>query len=52
MLDIAATDIANITSRLSSSSVYITQEVIFGANEPITPSEYVGIGEFFVHPYN
>lgn len=50
LLDIAATDIANITSRFSSSKIYITQEVIFGAGQPILPSEYVGIGEFSVHP--
>ncbi|KAG8970027.1 hypothetical protein FRC03_011826 [Tulasnella sp. 419] len=40
---IPATDISNILSRLSKS-VYITQEVIFGSGEPITPSEYVGNG--------
>ncbi|KAF8194734.1 glycoside hydrolase [Mycena galopus ATCC 62051] len=40
----AATDIANITSRLSAH-IYITQEVIWGAGEPIQPSEYVGIGD-------
>ncbi|KAH8110895.1 glycoside hydrolase family 13 protein, partial [Phellopilus nigrolimitatus] len=50
----AATDIANITSRFSRAP-YITQEashkihilrclVIYGAGEPIQPSEYVGIG--------
>lgn len=43
-LDIAATDISNITSRLSSRP-YITQEVVYGAGQPIQPSEYVGIGE-------
>ncbi|KAF8654629.1 hypothetical protein AX16_003510 [Volvariella volvacea WC 439] len=41
---IAAGDIANILSRLSRST-YITQEVIFGAGEPIVPSEYVGNGD-------
>ncbi|KAF8883882.1 glycoside hydrolase family 13 protein [Gymnopilus junonius] len=41
---IAATDISNITSRLSRTP-YITQEVIWGAGEPIQPSEYVGIGD-------
>ncbi|KDR78015.1 hypothetical protein GALMADRAFT_244986 [Galerina marginata CBS 339.88] len=41
---IAATDLANITSRLSGG-LYITQEVIWGSGEPIQPSEYVGIGD-------
>ncbi|KAG7440051.1 glycoside hydrolase [Guyanagaster necrorhizus] len=41
---IAATDIANITSRFSSAP-YITQEVIWGAGEAVQPSEYVGIGD-------
>ena len=41
--DIAATDLANITSRFNSTP-YITQEVIWGAGEPIQPSEYVDIG--------
>ncbi|KDQ58060.1 carbohydrate-binding module family 20 protein [Jaapia argillacea MUCL 33604] len=40
----AATDVANITSRLDGAP-YITQEVIWGAGEPIQPSEYVGIGD-------
>ncbi|KAF8590666.1 carbohydrate-binding module family 20 protein [Ramaria rubella] len=40
----AATDVANITSRFTSTP-YITQEVIFGAGEPITPNEYIGIGD-------
>jgi hypothetical protein len=41
----AATDIANILSRLTTKPAYITQEVIWGAGEPIQPSEYVGNGE-------
>ncbi|KAF8194755.1 glycoside hydrolase superfamily [Mycena galopus ATCC 62051] len=41
---IAATDIANITSRLTSKP-YITQETIWGTGEPIQPSEYVGNGD-------
>ncbi|KAJ7108322.1 glycoside hydrolase [Mycena epipterygia] len=41
----AATDIANILSRLTSKPAYITQEVIWGAGEPIQPSEYVGNGD-------
>ncbi|KAK0475258.1 glycoside hydrolase family 13 protein [Armillaria novae-zelandiae] len=41
---IAADDLANITSRFSSSP-YITQEVIWGAGEAVQPSEYVSIGD-------
>ncbi|KAK0199513.1 glycoside hydrolase [Desarmillaria ectypa] len=41
---IATNDIANIKSRFSSSP-YITQEVIWGAGEPIQPSEYVQNGD-------
>ncbi|KAI1791084.1 glycoside hydrolase [Ganoderma leucocontextum] len=41
---IAATDIAAILSRLHSIP-YITQEVTFGAGEPITPNEYTGNGD-------
>ncbi|KAJ8089118.1 hypothetical protein PM082_014366 [Marasmius tenuissimus] len=41
---IATGDIANILGRLNSKP-YITQEVIFGAGEPITPSEYVNNGD-------
>ncbi|PPR00074.1 hypothetical protein CVT24_008976 [Panaeolus cyanescens] len=37
-------DIANIISRLSRRP-YITQEVIFGNGEPVTPNEYVGNGD-------
>ncbi|PSR82077.1 hypothetical protein PHLCEN_2v6147 [Hermanssonia centrifuga] len=39
----ASTDIANITSRFTRAP-YITQEVIYGAGEPITPNEYTYIG--------
>jgi len=49
--NIAATDIANITSRFSSSKAYITQEVVFGAGEPIQPSEYMGIGDVLEFRY-
>jgi hypothetical protein len=49
LLDIAASDIANITSRLSSSNNYITQEVIWGG--VVDPNEYVGNGESSVHPW-
>ncbi|KAF5328568.1 hypothetical protein D9758_017730 [Tetrapyrgos nigripes] len=41
---IPTADIANILSRLTSKP-YITQEVIFGAGEPIQPSEYVQNGD-------
>lgn len=43
--DIAAGDISNIISRLSAKP-YITQEVIYGAGEPITPAMYVGNGAY------
>ncbi|KAK7461494.1 hypothetical protein VKT23_008668 [Stygiomarasmius scandens] len=41
---IPTNDIANILGRLDSAP-YITQEVIFGAGEPIQPSEYVQNGD-------
>ncbi|TRM56873.1 glycoside hydrolase superfamily [Schizophyllum amplum] len=41
---IATDDIANILSRLNSTP-YITQEVIYGDGEPITPSEYTQNGD-------
>ncbi|MCL3860324.1 carbohydrate-binding module family 20 domain-containing protein [Actinotalea sp. K2] len=45
-----AADVADIVSRLSDPSVYIVQEVIGAAGEPITPAEYTGIGD--VHEFN
>jgi hypothetical protein len=42
-LDIPTSDIANILSRLTSTP-FITQEVIWGAGQPITPAEYVQNG--------
>jgi hypothetical protein len=51
LLGIAASDIANITSRLSSFNNYITQEVPFGVGEAVDPNEYVDIGESSVHPW-
>ena len=45
-LDINASDIANITSRLSTSNIYITQEVVFGG--VVEPNEYINNGESFV----
>ncbi|KAG8742772.1 hypothetical protein FRC10_000939 [Ceratobasidium sp. 414] len=41
---IPAGDISNILGRLSSKP-YVTQEVIYGAGEPIQPSEYTGNGD-------
>lgn len=41
---IAAGDLANIIGRLSRKP-YITQEVIFGSGEPVTPNEYTGNGD-------
>ena len=43
-IDIPASDIANILSRLSRIP-YITQETIWGAGEPIQPTEYIGNGD-------
>jgi len=42
--NIAASDLINITSKLKGKP-YITQEVIYGAGEPIMPSEYLPIGD-------
>jgi alpha-amylase len=42
---IPAEDLANIKSRLTSPSVYWKQEVIYGANEAVQPSEYTGNGD-------
>ncbi|KAK6966504.1 glycoside hydrolase superfamily [Favolaschia claudopus] len=42
---IAASDLADIIGRLTKP-VYISQETIWGAGEPIQPSEYVGNGQF------
>ncbi|KAF9526236.1 glycoside hydrolase [Crepidotus variabilis] len=42
---IASGDISNILSRLTFRP-YITQEVIYGAGEPVQPSEYVSNGQF------
>ncbi|KAI0812488.1 glycoside hydrolase superfamily [Irpex lacteus] len=41
---ISVTDLSAITSRLNGSP-YLTLEVIYGAGEPITPNQYVGIGD-------
>ncbi|MEU8030355.1 alpha-amylase family protein [Streptomyces sp. NPDC049099] len=42
---IPAADLANIKSRLANPSVYWKQEVIYGANEAVQPSEYTGNGD-------
>lgn len=42
---IPAGDLANIKSRLSDSGVYLKQEVIRAAGEPVTPEEYLGVGD-------
>lgn len=41
--DIATDDINNILSRLNRS-LYITQEVSWGAGQPVTPAEYTQNG--------
>jgi alpha-amylase len=47
---IPATDLAAIKSRLSKP-VYLYQEVIYGAGEPITPDEYTGNGDVLEFRY-
>jgi len=47
---IPAGDIANIKSRLSNQSVYIVQEVIGAAGEPVQETEYTSIGD--VHEFD
>ncbi|MGW3149088.1 alpha-amylase [Streptomyces sp. NPDC001177] len=42
---IPADDLANIKSRLANPSVYWKQEVIYGANEAVQPTEYTGNGD-------
>ena len=46
LVDIPSGDISNILSRLSKK-VYVTQEVIFGSGEPVTPAQYTGNGMFY-----
>ena len=41
----AASDLADIKSRLSNPDVYWKQEAIYGAGEAVSPSEYVGTGD-------
>ncbi len=42
---IPATDLANIKSRLSNTSVYWKQEAIYGSGEAVQPTEYMGNGD-------
>lgn len=42
---IAATDLAAIKARMANPNAYWVQEVIYGAGEPIQPSEYTGTGD-------
>ncbi|WP_371496729.1 alpha-amylase family glycosyl hydrolase [Kitasatospora sp. NBC_00374] len=42
---IAAADLSGIKSRMSNPNAYWVQEVIYGAGEPIQPSEYTGTGD-------
>ncbi|MFF4395947.1 alpha-amylase family protein [Streptomyces sp. NPDC001480] len=42
---IPAEDLANIKSRLTNPSAYWKQEVIYGANEAVQPTEYTGNGD-------
>ncbi|MFI6155761.1 carbohydrate-binding module family 20 domain-containing protein [Kitasatospora sp. NPDC051170] len=42
---IAASDLAAIKARTANPSAYWVQEVIYGAGEPIQPSEYTGTGD-------
>ncbi|HBF84187.1 MAG TPA: glycosidase, partial [Streptomyces sp.] len=40
-----AGDLADIKSRLSNPNVYWKQEAIYGANEAVSPTEYLGTGD-------
>ncbi|GAA1244494.1 carbohydrate-binding module family 20 domain-containing protein [Kitasatospora nipponensis] len=42
---IAASDLAAIKARTTKKDAYWAQEVIYGAGEPIQPSEYTGTGD-------
>nr|WP_254552868.1 carbohydrate-binding module family 20 domain-containing protein [Kitasatospora sp. MMS16-BH015] len=42
---IAATDLAAIKAKMSNPNTYWVQEVIYGAGEPIQPTEYTGTGD-------
>ncbi|MGK4583652.1 carbohydrate-binding module family 20 domain-containing protein [Kitasatospora sp. HPMI-4] len=42
---IAATDLAAIKAKMANPGAYWVQEVIYGAGEPVQPSEYLGTGD-------
>ena len=42
---IAASDLAAIKAKLTNPSVYWVQEVIYGAGEPVQPTEYTATGD-------
>ena len=44
----AVGDIQNMLSRLNANgkTLYITQEVVYGAGQPVTPNEYTQTGTF------
>ncbi|WP_395296440.1 carbohydrate-binding module family 20 domain-containing protein [Kitasatospora hibisci] len=42
---IAATDLAGIKAKTADPNAFWVQEVIYGAGEPIQPSEYTGTGD-------
>ncbi|MFB7663390.1 carbohydrate-binding module family 20 domain-containing protein [Kitasatospora sp. NPDC056138] len=42
---IAASDLAAIKAKMANPGAYWVQEVIYGAGEPIQPSEYTGTGD-------
>ncbi|MBT8226077.1 MAG: alpha amylase C-terminal domain-containing protein [Dactylosporangium sp.] len=42
---IAASDLAAIKAKMSDSGAYWVQEVIYGAGEAVSPSEYTGTGD-------
>ncbi|WP_405017091.1 carbohydrate binding domain-containing protein [Kitasatospora sp. NBC_00070] len=41
----AATDLAGIKAKMSNPNAYWVSEVIYGAGEPVQPSEYTGVGD-------
>ena len=51
VLDINYSDISNILSRLTSTP-YITQEVIWGSGQPVTPNQYTGNGTLRASAYS
>ena len=45
--DMSVEDIQGIMSGVNTSgkSLYITQEVVYGAGQPVTPNQYTSIGQ-------